>query len=829
MTLRCLKARVAAGDVVKMVKIVKIAKIINIGLALFSFFVAFFFFLLIGAISSASERTRSSVAVKRSGAFWLVAAFAWSLSTFLTASRAVVAQTAAEEQTVRPAQSIQTTQSARRLRPTRPARSAPSEQAVQARPTQTPQSAQTPQVPQSAQSAQSAQAETASRRFDPLRRDALGVQTRYPAVAKIVGRDAPQAKEDGSQTIPLYYGTGTLVAEVGEWGIVLSNWHVVSEARDSIVVKFPTFSSPARVILRDEVWDLAALLVRKPPRVAPIPISQEVPGVGDALWVAGYGKSAGLTEFQIQGGRVQNYALLVTTDDEPKEPSASASPAEGAAGGAGKSNATFAQDGRFGQNKRGLANNWGSGLASGASASALSATPDDAFYYETLAVDKGVREGDSGGPIFNRYGELAGVLWGSNGESTMGTYCIRAQFFLTQAIGRLATLEATRRLERPDAPSDELLTWRAEEGVPDATGTDVWARTALESSGVHPIAQRPAYVAADGRETPENLLRLDVDSALKRVRTALTVAENSTTTALPPSPPVFSPTFVSQQRLQNCVRPEVAEADFWTTLTDAELTKLTAKRAAGSTQVRETSVIDESETSVRLAYAAGKNGRAKSLGASGGDDGNVEEAEKPSRPAKSERSESDATSTTDGADDPTFPRWRPVGFDGENSENSEDGGNSQNGEDGENGANSESRARDENSGSGEDGESGESAANVDDERETEKNANREDAENKENEEDAVNKENGEGGKTAEDNVDAEERKEPSATDEPQEKKEKEEKRVKFNGVYLNDFQVYLIVCMIFCLFYNAARLMTEADAKKERQKRQKARRVKELD
>ena len=827
MTLRCLKTRVVAGDVVK---IVKIAKIINIGLALFSFFVAFFFFLLIGAFSSAgraasaSERTRSSVAVKRPGAFWLVAAFAWSLSTFLTASRAVVAQTAAEEQTVRPAQSIQTTQSARRLRPTRPARSAPSEQAVQARPSQTPQSAQTSQPTQPTQASQLTQAETASRRFDPLRRDALGVQTRYPAVAKIVGRDAPQAKEDGSQTIPLYYGTGTLVAEVGEWGIVLSNWHVVSEARDSIVVKFPTFSSPARVILRDEVWDLAALLVRKPPRVAPIPISQEVPGVGDALWVAGYGKSAGLTEFQIQGGRVQNYALLVTTDDESKEPSASASPAEGA----GKSNATFAQDGRFGQNKRGLTNNWGSGSASGASspASALSATPDDAFYYETLAVDKGVREGDSGGPIFNRYGELAGVLWGSNGESTMGTYCIRAQFFLTQAIGRLATLEATRRLERPDAPSDELLTWRAEEGVPDATGTDVWARTALESSGVHPIAQRPAYVAADGRETPENLLRLDVDSALKRVRTALTVAENSTTTALPPSPPVFSPTFVSQQRLQNCVRPEVAEADFWTTLTDAELTKLAAKRAAGSTQVRETSVIDESETSVRLAYAAGKNGRAKSLGANGGDDGSDGETEKTSRPAKSERSESGATSTTDGADDPTFPRWRPVGFDGENSE---DGGDSQNGEDGENGANGESRARDENSGSGEDGESGEGAANVGDDRETDKDANREDAGNKENGEDAVNREDGQGGKTAEDNVDVEERKEPNATDEPQGKKKKEEKRVKFNGVYLNDFQVYLIVCMIFCLFYNAARLMTEADAKKERQKRQKARRVKELD
>lgn len=776
MTLRCLTARVVADDVVK---IVKIAKFDNIGLVLFSFFVAFFFFLLIGIISSASERTRASVAVKGAGTFWLVAAFAWSWATFSTAPR-VVAQTPSEESS-RAARPIQTTQSARRLRPARQAQT-------------------TVRTAQPAQSASPTQTD-ASRRFDPLRRDALGVQTRYPAVAKIVGRDAPQAREDGSQTIPLYYGTGTLVAEVGEWGIVVSNWHVVSEARDSIVVKFPTFSSPARVILRDEVWDLAALLVRKPPRVAPIPISQEVPGVGDALWVAGYGKSAGLTEFQIQGGRVQNYALLVTTDDETKEPSSTPASAENAANEPEKSNATFAQDGRFGQNRRGLANG----------ASALAATPEDAFFYETLAVDKGVREGDSGGPIFNRYGELAGVLWGSNGESTMGTYCIRAQFFLTQAIGRLATLEATRRLERPDAPPDELLTWRAEEGVPDATGTDVWARTALEASGVHPISQRPAYVAADGRETPENLLRLDVDSALKRVRTALTVAENSTTTALPPSPPVFSPTFVSQQRLQNCVRPEVAEPDFWTTLTDAELTKLIANRATASTQVRETSVVDASETNVRLAYAAGKGGGAKSLG---GNVGNGDKTEKLSRPGKSARPEDDASSATEKANAQAPARWRPVGFDGENDENNERR------EDGENVANGESRARDESSGSGEDGESRESAANVEEERETENDANREDAENKE---------NGEDGKTAGDNVGAEEESASSGANELPKKEEKKEKRVKFNGVYLNDFQVYLIVCMIFCLFYNAARLMTEADAKKERQKRQKARRVKEGD
>ena len=627
----------------------------------------------------------------------------------------------------------------------------------------------------------------APRRFDPLRRDALGVQTRYPAVAKIVGRDAPQPKEDGSQTIPLYYGTGTLVAEVGEWGIVLSNWHVVSEARDSIVVKFPTFSSPARVILRDEIWDLAALLVRKPPRVAPIPISQEVPGVGDALWVAGYGKSGGLTEFQIQGGRVQNYALLVTTDDETKEATAAT---DGANDGKGaledeKTGATFAQDGRLGQNKRGFTNG------------ASTATPDDAFYYETLAVDKGVREGDSGGPIFNRYGELAGVLWGSNGESTMGTYCIRAQFFLTQAIGRLATLEATRRLERPNAPPDELLVWRTEDGVPDAEGSDVWARAALEASGVHPISQRPAYVAADGRETPENLSRLDVDAALKRVRTALTVAENATTTALPPSPPVFSPTFVSQQRLQNCVRPEVAEADFWATLTDAELTKLIAARASASAapQVRETSAVDDSEAGVRLAYAAAGNGRsAKASERNGGNEADA---------ARLARTTGGETPSLGEENERTPARWRPVGFDGENDRNSEKDEKTTSGESRENEEDEEGRG---------------SAANGEKETKARNGEEREDLENRGNGEDAAS-DASENASEANDGV--EEEKETKTAEESKKKEEKEEKRVKFNGVYLNDFQVYLIVCMIFCLFYNAARLMTEADAKRERQKRQK--------
>lgn len=43
------------------------------------------------------------------------------------------------------------------------------------------------------------------------------------------------------------------------------------------------------------------------------------------------------------------------------------------------------------------------------------------------------REGDSGGPIFNERGELAGVLFGSGGGTTAGSYAGRVREFLKSA------------------------------------------------------------------------------------------------------------------------------------------------------------------------------------------------------------------------------------------------------------------------------------------------------------------------------------------------------------------------------------------------------------
>jgi hypothetical protein len=54
---------------------------------------------------------------------------------------------------------------------------------------------------------------------------------------------------------------------------------------------------------------------------------------------------------------------------------------------------------------------------------------------EWVEISTPARQGDSGGPIFNDRGEIAGVLWGSDSSITMGTYCGRLRRFLAPLAG----------------------------------------------------------------------------------------------------------------------------------------------------------------------------------------------------------------------------------------------------------------------------------------------------------------------------------------------------------------------------------------------------------
>jgi hypothetical protein len=60
-------------------------------------------------------------------------------------------------------------------------------------------------------------------------------------------------------------------------------------------------------------------------------------------------------------------------------------------------------------------------------------SPGENQPFEMIELSVGARNGDSGGPIFNSRGELAGVLFGSAFGRTSGAYCGRLRWFLALA------------------------------------------------------------------------------------------------------------------------------------------------------------------------------------------------------------------------------------------------------------------------------------------------------------------------------------------------------------------------------------------------------------
>ena len=60
--------------------------------------------------------------------------------------------------------------------------------------------------------------------------------------------------------------------------------------------------------------------------------------------------------------------------------------------------------------------------------------------FEMLEVDVGARQGDSGGPILDRRGQMAGVLFGSANGCTNGSHCGRVRRFLRRALKNLPSL-----------------------------------------------------------------------------------------------------------------------------------------------------------------------------------------------------------------------------------------------------------------------------------------------------------------------------------------------------------------------------------------------------
>ncbi len=107
-------------------------------------------------------------------------------------------------------------------------------------------------------------------------------QTPHPAVARIV------APEGGGTSM----GSGVLVDANATQGLVLTNWHVVRDARAAVLVQFPDgFQSAGTVVRVDEAWDLAAVVIWKPP-ATPVPLAAADPALGEPLTIAGFGRGA---------------------------------------------------------------------------------------------------------------------------------------------------------------------------------------------------------------------------------------------------------------------------------------------------------------------------------------------------------------------------------------------------------------------------------------------------------------------------------------------------------------------------------------------------------
>ncbi|MDR3199726.1 MAG: serine protease [Planctomycetaceae bacterium] len=193
--------------------------------------------------------------------------------------------------------------------------------------------------------------------------------SQFPNVVRLVAFD-----QSGQS-----FGSGSYIGNYGNYGLILSNWHVIYGADGLVHIHFPNgFSSYGAVVLSDQKWDLALIVISQPPCSVPfLPISQTTPKPGDPLWIAGYGSGS----YRLAGGHCVRYLA-------PEIP----------------------RDGSAPQ-------------------------------YEIVDLSVSARQGDSGGPILNSKGELAGVLFGSDMvRSTAGSYCERVNRFLNQTRSSMESL-----------------------------------------------------------------------------------------------------------------------------------------------------------------------------------------------------------------------------------------------------------------------------------------------------------------------------------------------------------------------------------------------------
>lgn len=203
-------------------------------------------------------------------------------------------------------------------------------------------------------------------------------QQPHPAVARIV-------VPEGDATS---YGSGTLVDVREQYGLVVTNWHVVRDGMGEVEVVFPDgFRSQARPLKVDADWDLAALVIWRPP-AAPVRLATRAPQPGEQLTICGYGSG----NYRAATGRCTQYYA-----------------------------------------------------------------PKVELPQHMVELDVEARQGDSGGPIFNARGELAGVLFGAGQGTTLGSFGGRVENFLASLAPNIGSgTQGTAAMAHAEAPQSAL-------------------------------------------------------------------------------------------------------------------------------------------------------------------------------------------------------------------------------------------------------------------------------------------------------------------------------------------------------------------------------------
>ena len=93
--------------------------------------------------------------------------------------------------------------------------------------------------------------------------------------------------------------------------------------------------------------------------------------------------------------------------------------------------------------------------------------------FEMIELSAPARNGDSGGPILNDRGEIAGVLFGSAYGQTTGSYCGRLRYFLSSAADdfqRLPAQPAAIAQQQSVSASNNAWASASKENVPSSNG-----------------------------------------------------------------------------------------------------------------------------------------------------------------------------------------------------------------------------------------------------------------------------------------------------------------------------------------------------------------------